>query len=153
MEEARVKLGAASREIAAGLSADPMIQDGIDLMHECRISPLIAVELVKGLLSDLDPVRCPDEAALLQYCYRVAGTVGVMMCGVLDVSDRAAFAHAIDLGIAMQLTNICRDIATDAAANRRYLPASLIGDLAPEELIKPLSPRGDSSSVRWWRIC
>jgi phytoene synthase len=141
MEEARVKLGAASREIAAGLSADPMIQDGIDLMHECRISPLIAVELVKGLLSDLDPVRCPDEAALLQYCYRVAGTVGVMMCGVLDVSDRGAFAHAIDLGIAMQLTNICRDIATDAAANRRYLPASLIGDLAPEELIKPLPAR------------
>jgi len=106
-------------------------------MQECRISPVIAVELVKGLLSDLDLVRCPDEAALLQYCYRVAGTVGVMMCGVLDVSDPKAFAHAIDLGIAMQLTNICRDIAEDAAANRRYLPASLISDLGPEALIAP----------------
>ncbi len=141
VEDARAKLGAASQDIAAGVSVDPVIQDGIELMHECRISPLIAVELVRGLLSDLDPVRCPDEAALLQYCYRVAGTVGVMMCGVLDVSDEAAFAHAIDLGIAMQLTNICRDIAADAAVNRRYLPASLIGDLAPKELIKPLPAR------------
>jgi phytoene synthase len=99
---ARVKLSAASQDIAAGVSSDPVIRDGIELMQECKISPVIAVELVKGLLSDLDLVRCPDEAALLQYCYRVAGTVGVMMCGVLDVSKgvrpchRSGNCHAVD---------------------------------------------------------
>ena len=59
------------------------------------------------------------------------------MCRVLGRSDPAALRHAIDLGIAMQLTNICRDVAADAAAGRRYLPASLIGDVAPAELVAP----------------
>lgn len=140
-ETARARLNAASRDIAAGVSADPVIRDGIRLMEACRIPPAIAQELIAGLVSDLDPVRVPDEAALLRYCYRAAGTVGVMMCGVLDVSEPAAFAHAIDLGIAMQLTNICRDIAEDAAADRRYLPASLIGDVVPAELIAPEAAR------------
>jgi len=140
-ETARARLSAASRDIAAGVSADPVIRDGIRLMEACRIHPAIARELIAGLVSDLDPVRVPDEAALLRYCYRAAGTVGVMMCGVLDVSEPAAFAHAIDLGIAMQLTNICRDIAEDAAADRRYLPASLIGEAAPAELIAPAAAK------------
>lgn len=140
-ETARARLSAASRDIAAGCSADPVIHDGIRLMSSCRIPPAIAQELIAGLVFDLDPVRIPDEAALLRYCYRAAGTVGVMMCGVLDVSEPAAYAHAIDLGIAMQLTNICRDVSEDAASNRRYLPASLIGDVAPAELIAPAPVR------------
>jgi phytoene synthase len=67
-----------------------------------------------------------------------------MMCGVLDVHSPAAHTYAVDLGIAMQLTNISRDIAEDAAAGRRYLPASMIGDLSPSELVFPsemLRPR------------
>ena len=143
-ETARANLTAASRAIASGESADPVLRDGLRLMMECRIAPAIALELIEGLVSDLDPVRIPDEAALLRYAYRVAGTVGVMMCGVLDVHSPAAYSHAVDLGIAMQLTNICRDIAEDAALGRRYLPASMIGDVGPEELILPakgLRPR------------
>lgn len=134
---ARAKLSACSQDIATGFSSDAVLRDGIRLMLECGIHPEIALELVKGLVSDLDPVRVPDEAALLQYCYRVAGTVGIMMCRALDVFNPAAIAHAIDLGIAMQLTNICRDISEDAVADRRYLPASLVGDVAPHELIIP----------------
>ncbi len=136
-QDSREMLDAASRAIVTGASADPVIRDGLSLMEECRILPEIALELIAGVRSDLDPVRVADEAALLRYCYRVAGTVGVMMCGVLDVHRAAAYAHAVDLGIAMQLTNICRDIAEDAAAGRRYLPASLVGELAPDELIFP----------------
>jgi len=136
-ETARARLEAASRDIAAGFSIDPVIRDGIRLMEACRIPPAIAQELIAGLVSDLDSVRVLDEAALLRYCYRAAGTVGVMMCGVLDVSEPAALAHAIDLGIAMQLTNICRDISEDASVDRRYLPASLIGEMVPAELIAP----------------
>jgi len=140
-EFGRAKLEAASRDIAAGFSVDPVIRDGIRLMEACRIPPAIAQQLITGLVSDLDPVRVLDEAALLRYCYRAAGTVGVMMCGVLDVSEPAAFVHAIDLGIAMQLTNICRDISADASMDRRYLPASLIGEMVPAELIAPAAAK------------
>ena len=59
---------------------------------------------------------------LLLYCYRVAGTVGLMMAHIMGVRDGAALRHATDLGIAMQLTNICRDVAEDAAP-RSGLPA------------------------------
>ena len=76
-------------------------------------------------------MRVADEAELLRYCYRAAGTVGLMMCRVLDAPEPAAAAHAVDLGIAMQLTNICRYVADDARMGRRYLPASLVGDVAP----------------------
>lgn len=143
-EDAREKLDAASRAVVTGVSADSVIRDGLRLMEECRIPSAIALELIAGVRSDLDPVRVADEAELCHYCYRVAGTVGVMMCGVLDVHSPRAHAHAIDLGIAMQLTNICRDVAEDAAAGRRYLTASMIGELAPDELISPagaLRPR------------
>ena len=144
IETARANLAAATRAIASGESADPVLSDGLRLMTECRIAPGLALELIDGLVSDLDPVRIPDEAALLRYAYRVAGTVGVMMCGVLDVHRPAAYSHAVDLGIAMQLTNICRDIAEDAALGRRYLPSSMIGDVGPEKLMPPaegLHPR------------
>lgn len=136
-ESARAHLARAREEIASGHSADAVIADGIRLMEECRIDRAIALELIAGLASDLSAVRIADEAALLRYCYRVAGTVGLMMCGALDVHHPAAFAHAVDLGIGMQLTNICRDVAEDAAADRRYLPASLVGDLAPAALARP----------------
>ena len=57
------------------------------------------------------------------------------MCDVLDCDDEQALGHAIDLGIAMQLTNIARDVLEDAGMGRRYLPASWVGDLAPEKIV------------------
>lgn len=139
-EGALAALDAARRDISAGSSDDPVIRDGLALMRECGIGETLVLELIKGATSDLETVRMLDEAELLRYCYRVAGTVGLMMCHVLDVEDPAAFPHAIDLGIAMQLTNICRDVAEDAVLGRRYLPATLVGDLPPGELIDP-APR------------
>jgi len=59
---------------------------------------------------------------LLLYCYRVAGTVGLMMSHVMGLRDECALKHAADLGIAMQLTNVARDITEDAAMGRIYLP-------------------------------
>ena len=136
-EEARVALAAADRAIEAGRSDDLALQDGLALMRECAIDPGIVRELIAGMASDAETVRVADEAELLRYCYRAAGTVGLMMCRVLDAREPAAAAHAVDLGIAMQLTNLCRDIADDARMGRRYLPASLVGDVAPTELIDP----------------
>jgi phytoene synthase len=136
-EEARVALAAADCAIEAGRSDDLALQDGLALMRECAIDPGIVRELIAGMASDAETVRVADEAELLRYCYRAAGTVGLMMCRVLDAREPAAAAHAVDLGIAMQLTNLCRDVAADARMGRRYLPASLVGDVAPAALIDP----------------
>lgn len=135
--EARSALLAISQSIARGLSNDDCVNDMLALMAECGIEPKIVHELIAGVMSDLDAVEFANVDELLLYCYQVAGTVGLMMCRVLDVHSPAAFPHAIDLGIGMQLTNICRDVAEDAAAGRRYLPASLVGNIAPATLIIP----------------
>jgi 15-cis-phytoene synthase len=135
--QARQALAAFSRGLRSGVSSDPIVMDALALLHECQIDPDILQELVKGISSDLDLVRIRDEDALIRYSYQVAGTVGLMMCGVLDVNNPDAYAHAIDLGIAMQLTNICRDVREDALNNRRYLPGFNIGDKEPDALIEP----------------
>jgi 15-cis-phytoene synthase len=134
---AKTDLAFVKSAILSGASLDPVVSDAISLMRECQIDPAIAVELIKGVESDLDEVKMDTEEDLLRYCYRVAGTVGLMMCGVLDVRDSKAYAHAIDLGIAMQLTNICRDVQEDAANGRRYIPASLVGNIKPITLVNP----------------
>jgi phytoene synthase len=133
----REALAELSTALARGQSQDPLTLSMIRLMRECRIDPAIPLQLIHGVSGDLDLVRIADEAELLRYCYCVAGTVGLMMSAVLDTLDPEALPHAIDLGVAMQLTNICRDVATDARAGRRYLPASLVGPLEPEALLLP----------------
>jgi phytoene synthase len=140
---AKKALSTVVASVRDGYSDDPVIQDGLALMRECNIDAIIFLDLIAGVQSDLEPVRMPDMDSLLRYCYQVAGTVGLMMCKVLDTGARAAFPHAVDLGIAMQLTNICRDIAADALADRRYLPASMVGDLSPEMLLCPSHPLAD----------
>ncbi len=136
---ARAALQALTHDIATGASEHPAAVDMIALMAECGIEPASVADLICGVASDLDPVRIADDAALLRYCYHVAGTVGLMMCRVLDVGDPAAFPHAVDLGIAMQLSNICRDVSDDARAGRRYLPMSRVGNLSPAALVDPHS--------------
>ncbi|MEO0603436.1 MAG: squalene/phytoene synthase family protein, partial [Myxococcota bacterium] len=89
------------------------------------------------VLGDLDLVRVADDAELFRYGYGVAGTVGLLMCGVLGVEDEAAYARAVDLGIAMQITNICRDVKEDAVRGRVYLPADRLraAGVDPEALV------------------
>ena len=130
-------LSEVAASMRSGQSDDPILQDGLALMRECDMDSAVFLDLIAGVQSDLQPVRMPDLDALLRYCYQVAGTVGLMMCKVLDTDARAAFPHAIDLGMAMQLTNICRDIAADAKLDRRYLPASMVGHLSPAQLLRP----------------
>ena len=135
--DARQALALMKQDIRLGRSSDPIVADGIRLFAECGIEPGIFIELIDGVESDLGTVRIPDTDALIHYCYQVAGTVGLMMCRILDAKEAAADAHAIDLGIAMQLTNICRDVVADAVLDRRYLPATLVGELAPASLLQP----------------
>ena len=124
-------------ELKAGISNHAVISDAIKLFNESQIDINIPIALVQGVMSDLSLVRIKDDKALIVYCYQVAGTVGLMMSKILDINDNRAFAHAIDLGIAMQITNICRDVSEDAEMDRRYIPASLIGDIDPADLSHP----------------
>jgi len=80
--------------------------------------------LVETVADDTGATRIADEAALDRYCMGVAGTVGVMVCALFDIPARW-HGPAADLGKAMQLTNICRDVVDDATAGRRYIPHTL----------------------------
>jgi phytoene synthase len=125
---ARDSLGLLRQALLAG-QGGTRLADGFAALHaRTGADPQAAALLVGTVLQDLDPVRMADEAALLRYAYGAAGTVGLMMCAVLGVDDPdarlAAVPHAIDLGVAMQLTNVARDVAEDAARDRLYLPAS-----------------------------
>jgi phytoene synthase len=108
-----------------------------------------ADELITGVLSDQDAVRIASDDELIQYGYRVASTVGLMMCAVLGVHDERAFPHAVDLGIAMQITNICRDVREDAERGRVYLPADRLRAVGatPEMLLEGAPPRESVARV------
>lgn len=82
-----------------------------------------ARDLIRGMAMDLQGQKYETETDLYLYCYRVAGVVGLMMSHLMDVSSQRASQHAMDLGIAMQLTNICRDVGEDARMGRVYLPS------------------------------
>ena len=114
---------------------DPLLADLTAFIEAKAISSEVIVALIDGLIEDQQEVALPDERALLRYGYRVAGTVGLMMCQVLGCNDPAATAHAIDLGIAMQLTNIARDVEEDARMGRRYLPGTWVNDLTPAAIL------------------
>jgi phytoene synthase len=124
-------------ELKKSTSNHPVVSDAIKLFNETEIDIDIPISLIQGVISDLSLVRIKDEDSLIIYCYQVAGTVGLMMSKILDIQNPKAFAHAIDLGIGMQITNICRDVTEDAQMNRRYLPTSLIGEIEPSALINP----------------
>ncbi|MEM9554557.1 MAG: phytoene desaturase family protein [Acidobacteriota bacterium] len=120
------------------------VADFLDLARRRGIPVDYARELVRGLRTDLDIVRVASRDDLLRYCYQVASTVGVMMCRVLGTRAPDAPLYAIDLGIAMQLTNIARDVGEDLAAGRIYLPASWV---APETVIAAVGHRDAAASM------
>ena len=92
------------------------------LLEEEGISHQIVNDLFDGVESDLkSEVNLNNKKELLIYSYRVAGTVGLMMAKILDVKDQQSLRCAVDLGVAMQLTNISRDVVEDKKRNRSYI--------------------------------
>ena len=81
------------------------------------------LDLLQGVAMDLGPVRIADWPRLRHYCYHVASVVGLMMARIFELRDAASRERAIDLGLAMQLTNILRDVGEDYRMGRVYLPA------------------------------
>ena len=94
----------------------------IKIITNEKISEKIVIDLFDGVETDLEEkVRINSKKELLVYSYRVAGTVGLMMSKILKVKNKEALKGAIDLGIAMQLTNIARDVCEDRDRNRQYI--------------------------------
>ena len=92
------------------------------IIEEFNISIKIVQDLLIGIKSDIkDKVKLNSKKDLLIYSYRVAGTVGLMMAKILNVNKKSSLKSAIDLGIAMQLTNISRDVIEDSKNNRFYI--------------------------------
>jgi phytoene synthase len=99
-----------------------IIKDMWSVIDSENISKQIVIDLFDGVETDLeDEVIINSKKDLLVYSYRVAGTVGLMMSKILKVKNKEALKGAIDLGIAMQLTNIARDVCEDKARNRQYV--------------------------------
>ena len=124
-------------DIRAGLSDPkhpavatiPELEAFVALATETNIPLKAAGELLDGMLRDQLPTALETEAELLRYCHAVAGTVGLMMCRVLNCQHARADAFA------MQLTNIARDVLEDAKMDRRYLPANWFdAPLSPETI-------------------
>jgi phytoene synthase len=101
---------------------NPIIKNMWGLIEEFNISLKIVQDLLIGIKSDIrDKVKLNSKKDLLIYSYRVAGTVGLMMAKILKVNKKSSLKSAIDLGIAMQLTNISRDVVEDSENNRFYI--------------------------------
>ena len=99
-----------------------IIKDMWSIVESENISKQIVVDLFDGVETDLnEKVVINSKKDLLVYSYRVAGTVGLMMSKILKVKNKEALKGAIDLGIAMQFTNIARDVCEDSARNRHYV--------------------------------
>ncbi len=98
-------------------------------------SKKVVIDLIDGLILDQRAILFKKEEELIRYSYHVAGTVGIMMCDALKCNNSLAKSFAIDLGIAMQLTNIARDVLEDAKMGRRYLPGTWVQNISPKEIV------------------
>ena len=108
---------------------DPVDRSFCDLVHEIDIPKAIPAALLEGFAWDAERRRYATPEALEAYCARVASTVGVMMTLVFGSRSPALLARAAELGLAMQLTNICRDVGEDARAGRVYLPLDWLAEV------------------------
>lgn len=134
---AQAELAHIKTQLATAQGQDPHTLDMLSLMRDTAMPASPVMSLIEGVESDLQGLEIHSEADLINYAYSVAGTVGLMMSIVLDVHDENAWPFAIDLGIAMQLTNIARDIGEDASKNRVYLPTAWVGELDPQKIRHP----------------
>ncbi len=109
-------------EIYSGKPQHPVAQALVPIVRQFNLAQEHLQEIIDGMEMDLAQVRYPDFKSLQLYCYRVASVVGLLSVEIFGYSNRATLKYAHDLGIALQLTNIIRDVGEDAQRNRIYLP-------------------------------
>ncbi len=116
---------------------DPLVAEFQRVAFERRIPRQYLEAMLDGFELDVQSTRYATLEELLHYCWCVAGAVGAMMCHVLGVRRERDVVHGVHLGMAMQLTNICRDVAEDWDRGRLYVPVELLpGGVAPEPLAR-----------------
>ena len=149
--EALDRLSRELDEIYTGAPPDRVLSAFAQICRERAIPRRYPEALLAGMAMDVGGMRYTTHRELHLYCYRVAGVVGLLMSHVFGIRDDAALVPAARLGVAMQLTNICRDVAEDWDRGRLYLPDELLaehgapglaGDLGrplPRSAIAPLA--------------
>ncbi|WP_374471129.1 phytoene/squalene synthase family protein [Phenylobacterium sp.] len=126
----RERLEMLRRETRAALAGEPVTDPAfvafqrVALKH--RMPEQWPLELLDGFAMDVDGATYETTEETLRYCWGVAGVVGVMMALIMGVRDDAVLKRAQDLGLAFQLSNICRDVREDAENGRVYLPAQAL---------------------------
>lgn len=148
LAEARPALARLRRELEALYAGGVLDEPGaLTAPVAARFSAICAArsiprhypaELIAGMEMDVVGTRYRTVEDLLGYCYRVASVVGLMMCHVMGLREPRALVPAAHLGIAMQLTNICRDVAEDWQRGRLYLPDELLAEHGAAELASAL---------------
>jgi phytoene synthase len=122
---ARTTLNWWRNEVAAiygGQPQHPVAQALVPIVRQFNLSQEHLLEIIDGMEMDLEQTRYADFKSLQLYCYRVASVVGLLSVEIFGYTDRRTLKYAHDLGIALQLTNIIRDVGEDARRNRIYLP-------------------------------
>lgn len=117
---------------------EPVLRAFQRVVLERRVDRTYPEELLRGLQMDCDRSSYETFEDLLTYCYRVAGVVGLMMCPTLELRDSRALRCAAHLGMAMQLTNICRDVLEDWEMGRLYVPDAFLREAGVEGLASRL---------------
>ena len=121
-----------------GSPQHPVAQALVPVVREFALPQEHFQTVIDGMAMDLARTRYLDFAALELYCHRVAGVVGLMSAEIFGYTDRGTAGYARDLGIAFQLTNICRDVGEDARRGRIYLPQEDLSrfGVAPSALLR-----------------
>jgi phytoene synthase len=137
------------REVAesyAGRPSHPVMQALLPLAGDYAIEPTHLLAVIEGCQTDLEQTRFLDYAALQRYCHLVAGVVGEVAANIFGRTQAATVQYAHQLGLAMQLTNIIRDVGDDARRGRIYLPVSELQrhDVKAHELLRRSAPWGYS---------
>ena len=124
------------RSLAGERTDDPVFEAFRRVVEQHRIPARYALDLLDGFAMDVRGRTYNNFPDTLEYCYHVAGVVGVMMAHVMGAQGEDALNRACDLGIAFQLTNISRDVIDDAESGRIYLPADWLREagIAPEQI-------------------
>lgn len=128
-----------TRAALSGRPSEPAFEALQHVARRHEIAETFPLELIAGFRMDADGRAYETIEDVLEYCYHVAGVVGVMMAMVMDVRETAILRRASDLGIAFQLTNIARDVVADHAADRVYLPCQWLeqAGLSRDDLAAP----------------
>jgi phytoene synthase len=130
---AKINLDELKNSITQNTASHLVVKDFLKLCEEYGIDRKHGITLIDGVSQDLNPVVLPSAETLIQYAFKVAGVVGLMMAPILGAKKKG-HAFAVDLGIGMQLTNIARDVLEDAKMERRYLPGELVNTLSASQI-------------------